>query len=448
MSAVDIIVPSNLGNEFNFQLPSSLPSCKTFEIRVQPVNSQSFTAGNVIQFDLPCNKRGQYLDPTTTYIRFKSTYTHAGTLGTDKSVLLGTGYSYFNKQEVYGNNSITLESINEIGVLANFLINTQLNASDKVGMAPAFGVSDTHLTAISNIGHSINDSALNGVTFEYALPLIGILGSGTDKLLPVGSFYSLRLELTMDNFANFTLAATTANAVTACVISDVEFVGQIIELDNDSQSLIEAQNPNKIHIRTQSYRTATNSLPGGSVGLIDLLIGTRVSSLKSLYITCVPSNSVEGKFCSVCPNLGQGTCLVLSGQNLPQRTINMVNRPSDAFMELQKSLGALSSTVYNGCVNKTSYYTSSTTTGLCIAYNTNKANIYTAPNSFFMGFNTEIISHRGGLLSGININSSPSFFRAQIVSALSAYTHTLYFFAFHDVILEIDVQAKTIVAKF
>ena len=33
-----------------------------------------------------------------------------------------------------------LETINELGVLANLLINTQLNASDKVGMAPAFGI--------------------------------------------------------------------------------------------------------------------------------------------------------------------------------------------------------------------------------------------------------------------------------------------------------------------
>ena len=106
-------------------------------------------------------------------------------------------------------------------------------------------------------------------------------------------------------------------------------------------------------------------------------------------------------------------------QKLPQRTINMINKPSDAFMELQKSLGALSSTVYNGCVNKTSYYTSSTTNGLCIAYNTTKAYIYTAPNSFFMGFNTEIISHRSGLLSGINTNTAPSIFRCQIAQALS-----------------------------
>jgi len=65
-----------------------------------------------------------------------------------------------------------------------------------------------------------------------------------------------------------------------------------------------------------------------------------------------------------------------------------------------------------------------------------------------MGFNTEIIAHRGGLLSGININTAPSFFRAQIISAISAATHTLYFYAFHDVILKIDPMPKTICAKF
>ena len=71
-----------------------------------------------------------------------------------------------------------------------------------------------------------------------------------------------------------------------------------------------------------------------------------------MYISCSPSDASELKFSSVCPNLGQGTCLVLAGQQIPQRCLNPVNRPADAFMELQKSLGALSCTVYNGCLNK------------------------------------------------------------------------------------------------
>jgi hypothetical protein len=51
--ATDINVASALPNEMNYQLPASLPAAKNFEIRVQPVNAQSFTAGNVVQIDLP-----------------------------------------------------------------------------------------------------------------------------------------------------------------------------------------------------------------------------------------------------------------------------------------------------------------------------------------------------------------------------------------------------------
>ena len=448
--ATEIIVPSSLGQEFNFALPASLPSSKTYEIRVQPVNAQSFsTAGSVIQFDIPCNKRGQYLDPTTTYVRFKAVYTQSGTAGTDTHVLLGSAYSYFNKQEVYGNNSVTLETINELGVLANLLLNTQLNSADKAGMSASFGLPETTTTCVSNVGHIINGAAPNQLTFEYAIPIIGILGSGTDKFIPTGAFNSLRYELTLDSYLNFTQYLTSLTyKITGLTISDVEFVAQVVELDNDSQSLIEAQNPGKIHIRTQSYRTATNTLASTSLGLVDILIGTRVSSLKSMYISCAPSDAAELKFASVCPNAGQGTCLVLAGAQIPQRCLNCVNRPADAYLELQKALGALSCTVYNGSINKAAYYTASTAQGLCTAYNTTKTAMYTNPSMHFMGINTEIIAHRGGLLSGININTAPSFFRMQITAALSAATNTLYFFAFHDIILEIDVMAKTIVAKF
>ena len=448
MSATDIQSMVSMPNELNFQLPASLPAAKTFEIRVQPVNQQSFTPGQVLQFDIPCGKMGQYLDPTTTYIRFKVVYTHTGTAGTNFSYLLGTGYSYFNKFEVYGNNSVTLESINEYGLLANTLLQTQLNGADKIGLSSSMGFNS--VDAYSVLGHKIFDAAttVNYLTFEYSIPIIGILGSGTDKLFPTGNIYSLRVELTMDAITNFTVAATAGGTIGACTISEVELVGQVIELDAQPQMMIQSQNPNLIHIRSQSYRTASNYLAGGSSGLTDVLIGTRVSSLKSMFVTCSPSNALEKKYASVCPNLAQGTSLILSGLAIPQRGLNPVNHPADCFTELQKALGALAIVNYNGAVTKEEYYRSSMTTGLMLAYNTTLADIATKSCQFVLGLNTEIVSHRGGLLSGININSAPSFLRCQIDTALSLYQHTLYFFAFHDVILEIDVNAKTIVAKF
>ena len=45
MSATDIQSMVSMPNELNYQLPASLPAAKTFEIRAQPCNQQSFTPG-------------------------------------------------------------------------------------------------------------------------------------------------------------------------------------------------------------------------------------------------------------------------------------------------------------------------------------------------------------------------------------------------------------------
>jgi len=448
--ATEIANATALPIEMAYGLPPSLPSAKNFEIRVQPVNAQSFTAGNVLQFDLPCGRRGQYLDVSTTYVRFKMTYTHAGTNATDYSYLLGSSYSPFIKQEVYGNNSSLLESINEVGVLANMLLNVQLNDADKRGLSPSFGFQWINsYVASATAGHRINyNSTTENLVFEYCIPLIGILGSGTDKMFPIGSLYGLRYELTMDNYANFT-KAVTSNLLSGATISEVEFVGQVIELSPESQSIVEMANPEKIYIRSQTYRQASNILASSSgAGTYDLLVGIRVSSLKSLYVCCSPSNANEGKYAGVCPNLDQGTCITIAGQNYPQRTLNPSGHPGDAFVELSKSFGALGLAQFNGCISKSAYYIGSTAYGLMQAYNTTVANILSGPNQWFLGIDTEVVQRKASLLSGINVNSAPMFFRAQVGSSLSANNHTLNFFGYYDLILEIDVINKNCVAKF
>ncbi len=95
-----------------------------------------------------------------------------------------------------------------------------------------------------------------------------------------------------------------------------------------------------------------------------------------MYISCAPADAAELKFASVSPNAVQGTCLVLAGQQLLQRTVNPSNRPADMWMELQKAMGSLSYTQYNGCTNKASYYIRSTATGLCTTYNVDELKLY------------------------------------------------------------------------
>ena len=406
------------------------------------------------------SRRGQYLDPTTTYIRYKITYgvPGAGVAGTDFSRLLGSAYSPFIKQEVYGNNSVVLESINEVGVLASMLLNCQLNASDKLGLSSTMGFDMQGIATGATAGHRMwmsataaagQPQALESLTFEYSMPLIGILGSGTDKFIPIGALYGLRFELTLDTLSRYTIAMT-ANTLTSVSISEFEFVGNVIELSPEAQMLIEQANPEKIHIRSSTYRQASNILAASSgPGTNDLLVGIRVSSLKSVYMVCSPANANEGKYAGVNPCLDQGTCLVIAGQNYPQRTLNPSAHPADSFQELQKSFGALNLSVFNGCITKIGYYTSSLPYQLCLAYSQTPGNVMTVPSQFYLGIDTEVVARKQNLLSGINVNSSPMFFRAQIGSVgLSNAVHTCNFFGHYDVILELDCASKNIVAKF
>jgi hypothetical protein len=481
-SAGEVLTQTSLPIELDFKLPASLPASKNYEIRVQPVNGSSFaTAGSVISIDLPCGKNGTYLDPATSYLNFKVTYVHAGTAATHYSRLLGSAYSYFSKQEIYGNNSVLLESISELGVLANMLMNIQLNDSDKRGLSTMLGFTygDTTANACSSsAGHRINFNATTeGLTFTYSIPILsGIVGSPLDKFLPLGKLYGLRYELTTDSFANMTqlVVSTTgivgANKITSMTISDVEFVANIIELSPEAQAIIDAQNPQKTYIRTQSYRQASNNITSGTgVGTADMVVGLRFSSVKSIYAQCYIGGAgtagygIEGKFSGINPNLTQGTCFNIAGQNFPQRTLDPSGKPNDCFAELLKAQGSLSFTTYNSCINKLAYLRSSTANGLnatnqqaFTAYldpsgnaTTNDTNLISNGNLNYLAQDLEVVARKNSLLSGISTLSSPTYFKTQIGATLSTATlHTYNFWAFFDCILEIDNLAHTIVARY
>jgi hypothetical protein len=124
MSITDINSPAKLPPDLDYTLPYSLPSSTNREVRISPVNGNNFTISSstqILQFDIPCGGYGDYIDPYTTYIRYKITYTHAGANGTDYSRLIGSAYSFFNLQRVLANNSTAVEEIPEVGILTNIL---------------------------------------------------------------------------------------------------------------------------------------------------------------------------------------------------------------------------------------------------------------------------------------------------------------------------------------
>jgi hypothetical protein len=53
-----------------------------------------------------------------------------------------------------------------------------------------------------------------------------------------------------------------------------------------------------------------------------------------------------------------------------------------------------------------------------VAYNQAMTNLLTNSKQFFLGIDVEVVARKDSLLSGINVNSSPMFFRAQVGNQL------------------------------
>ncbi len=455
MSANDMNRPVVIPSELIPLLPAPLPACTNRVVTVVPIGSGPYATGTTIQCDIPVGKRNTFIDTNSIFARWKNTYASpaGGTVTTHSSRLLGSGFSTFNKYEVVSG-GVSIDMINEPGVMMSHLLNSTLSDSQKRALSTNWGFDFAGATAYSSgstAGHRIWQAATGneGLVHEYAIPLPGVLGTGSSKFFPLENLFSLSCMFTVDDVANFTAALVLAYPLASVSVSNFELIFNMIEVSEEIGNEIRAMSPLKTYLRCHSYRQSSGSFPASSgAGGYDILVGARVSSLKSMFIGVAPTDAVEKKFACVNPNLTSGTGVVIANTMWPARGIDHSATPARAFCELAKANGSLTSGAFNGGISKNAYLVGSTAYGLCSAYNTTPGNIMTSPNQHIIAYDTEsFIAGERALLTGVNCQSTPVMWHANIGAPLSAVTHNIYFFSYHDIILEIDNVSKTIMAK-
>jgi hypothetical protein len=267
----------------------------------------------------------------------------------------------------------------------------------------------TAYVASLNTGHKIGLTAgggTDGLVFDYGFPLMGILGANTSRFFPLYSLNTLRLEHTLDFLANFT-AVNTATSIDSFTITNVEFIGNIITLSDEAQSMVNEQNPGNIYLKSRTFKQSAATIPAQAIGNYQLQVGWRASSLVGILMTCYTPGMSDKKFGSICPNLTQPSHFLINGQSYPQRALNPVDKPAGTFASLQKFWGSLSSTQHCGCISTDSFLRSSAISGNMLA------SLASFNNQFYLGIDTEVVSKRSdSLLAGIDVNSTPIFFNA------------------------------------
>jgi len=446
-------------------LKPSAPKSRSYRISVAPLNKNVFAPGDQVIFELPTGRRGTWLDQTQSYLKFsvQATTTAAAQVGQTGVFFDNSAYSVIQRLDIY-NSSNLLETINEYGQLANFLMDTSLTQSDKAGLSALLGTNGSSVSmstaatgaagvAVAQVQQAGDRSGLsiatastaNGfghataIPYTFCLPVLsGVVGVNASKMLPVGQIVNpIRCEFYLSNLDD---AFYTGNGGVGLnwQLVNVEFCVCYVELQDDSLDMRSAPGEAQ-YISTTTYRQTPVSIPTATAGEFTAMLPFRCSSLNALYgrfRNC--SASVQGangtacyrKSSSVNPSIASYYFRIGSSMypNKPVYLISngIVGSGSEGYAELLKSFHALSSSIGNTALTYANYNVCTTATlGWALAYapaiKLSSQVPDTYGNAFAIGLELQSFSNRSDtILSGISTLNSQVFFTGTINNGATA----------------------------
>jgi len=396
---------------------------------VNPVNGSSWAVGATgggarIRFEIPLGNRNEFHDYSMSYLKFKLTNTTVDNVAADKLMNLGGGVAGIIRRLEVWHNSNPLESINEYHRLYYSLVDINMNAADRLESSTFEGGSDV------NVRQGVGFAAAGDAVF--CLPVMsGVLGQQLDKYMPVGLMSGkLILELELED-ANTALVSALATDVLGYTISEVEYMINVVKLDESITQSIEQQmiaNGGFLYLHGESYRMTSKNVPANAAASsITETIGANFASLKTIYAglfnnairTTNTSFSITGR--------NKGTLTQYQWQigdmYLPAKAVVVPALASEAYHELLKGFHAIGYSL-GGSMSTAEYNL------LTDGANANNG-------AFLIAIDTEAVARKGALLSsGLNTTSQSVVFRADFGAGMTS--DTIVFYSHFDHILVLD----------
>ena len=403
-NAILLPVHQALTSDMMLGLKPSAPKSRSYRISVAPLNASLFAPGSQVIFELPTGRRGTWLDQSQSYLKFSVQVCSANACAinapTGGIYTENTAYSFIQRLDIYHSSNL-LETCSEYGQLANFLIDSQLNQSDKAGLSTIIGCNNFEnifstatipagqagawpvvgaipiLSTSVEIQRSGDRSGMglagianaNGIgtaiPYTFCLPILsGVIGVNASKMIPVGKLNApIRCEFYLadkdDALVAGTAGAGQGGGGPAWQLVNVEMILCYVELQDDSLDIPMAPGEQE-YISTTTYRQSSTNMPAATSGEFTVLCPFRCASLSAIYARFRPfATAVNGasataayrKSASVNPNFAQVYWRIGSSiyPNKPIYLINgsYVGTGAEAYAELIKSFHALSSTTGN-----------------------------------------------------------------------------------------------------
>lgn len=480
-----------LPRSLNYDLPpSASDSCRSYSVNLAPdgitqvsAPTQNLFVANqalqgqfnsqVISFSIPSgNSNSVFLDPTHTTLSFSLTYniTTASTATGPVVKLLSSASSFFDSMSLYSNNT-PLESVNQYGLLQNYLLQNTVNLAQRYGGITIGMGTDTNGSNGIDLAHASTGT----YRYNFSIPLLSMIGINSDKLFPVGMVNNLQLQMITSTLLPIVAycTAVTTNPVfsQSFTLSEFSLNMKYVDIGEMASSMLMATLPdNRILYKSSTYTNSQVTIPSGSSGAQQLLLQIRNTSVKSVFSQFGMSNSVASQSL-VSPNgyydainiTTNSRQLQVGGSFFPNRPISDVARSSEGYIYLIQSLGGSIPSALGTVVNREMYNSvggvasvptganietylvlpATVVRGAPVGSDAGSISVLQYPSGHFHGYDLERLG--GVMFSGINTRSTPPFLNLNIQNALNA-SITCNAWGYSDVVLVFDIASKSVQA--
>ena len=318
-----------------FNLKPSCVRSTIYRASTPASNRQTWGPGDNVIFSINAGRNNTYLDPTGSYIKFTVKNNDVSGVYFDNNA-----YSVINQINIFHSGN-QLENMQEVGMMAAYIFDSQLNPAQRVGLSSSFGMSSDILNPRQ--GQYIAPGASATVCVPFLSGSVGVL---SDKLIPTNRFRDdvrCELQLSTKETGLVYLNPTPASAV-AWSITSFEYIGSMIQVSDEGEAIIESVSPKNqplfLHGNTWGHTVATANIPANQTGQVSTLISFRYASLKS--IVCIPRISTQtndpASYClssRICPAISSYQFRV-GGVCIPSKAVylnsSLVSNFSEGFM--------------------------------------------------------------------------------------------------------------------
>lgn len=439
---MSVVLPQSVN--YTESLPSLPDNTVQIPVVASPINLQTATPGQQIQFDLL--NRG-FLVPDSLYIRYTAQATTAGTSITagGSSFMIGCPvYTPFNRLDVQIG-SQTVDTIQNYNVLMHMLSNTTLDVAQKYGQQAAFG----YLTLVSGAGTGTVPSLeqldgrellwASGANPAYSVgaPLMSVL-SNSDKLLPLFAMPQVRIILTVESLTSM-FFQSQSQTISAFTLSNIELCYKVVDMGGQVEEMVRSMG-DKIYIKSQSFSSAAQTLTSASVGYNELVFNQRYASVKSLFAINGGNGAASANkaFDSYDITSGNGDySFTIGGVIYPQKPISTTVNRAGGLLELKSAMGSVYDKNNAFSINGVEY--------AYVSNGTQNTTTPSAPAKYYIGTSVEKLNS-DSLLTGVSTQNSAISYRVNIGTATSQ-AHTITLVVNYDALWEIDTVNRQVALK-